>query len=478
MITMMQLIIFYCILIFCSFSILNLGRALPQNRPNILCIMTDQQQAHALSCTGNLDINTPNLDKLAENGVRFTRAYVAFPLCIPSRSSIWTGRMPHQVGVFSNKNGNNDMHPEDRERGLGHLLTNAGYECVYGGKWHVPDHDMVDGNGFKKIADFGDIGLAEKCIQFLKKDREREKPFFLVASFDNPHNICEWARNQPLPYGDISPPGALSELPDLPKNFEPAEFEPEALHLEQQNVPRVYPTRNYTKEDWQQYRYAYYRLVEKVDKEIGKILAALDEQGLTENTLVIFTSDHGDGNAAHGWNQKTALFEETINVPLIVSYNEKIQTGLVRNELVSVGLDLLPTLTDYANAEAPAGLDGLSLRPLLENQNVLWQRDNLFVETMFDGELAMRTMGRAVVTQKYKYVLYDWGKFREQLFDLETDPGEMINLAIDPVYSNQLNNFRKVLYEWCKRTNDQKFLRRIKLPDGAGSSSQLFDKPY
>lgn len=455
----------------------NLNQATAQDRPNILYIMTDQHQAQALSCAGNPDLNTPNLDRLSGNGMRFTKAYVTFPLCTPSRSSMITGKMPHQLGIYSNKDGNNEMPEAERLKGLGHLMSNAGYDCAYGGKWHVHTAAMTAGNGFQKIAGFGDIGLAEKCIEFLENGRQPDKPFFLVASFDNPHNICEWARSQPLPYGDI-PPAPVELCPALPANFARVPDEPEVIRLEQQFMPRLYPTRNYQEEDWRQYRNAYYRLVEKVDAEIGKILTALQAFGLAENTLVIFSSDHGDGNAAHGWNQKTVLYEESIKVPLIVQYPGRIRPGTVNDELVSTGLDLLPTLADYAGAEIPPDLAGKSWRPLLDNPAEPWQRDYLVIETMFDGPTALQTMGRAVVSKQYKYVLYGWGKFREQLYDLENDPGEMKNLAMDPAYQKHLNEYRHILFQWCKSTNDNKFLRRVKLPEGAGSSSQLFDKAH
>ena len=290
-----------------------------QDRPNIVLIMTDQHQAEALSIAGNLNLHTPNLDKLAKTGIRFENAYVTFPLCSPSRSSIFTGKMPNTLDVNSNSAGDNVMKVADKQKGLGHVLSQAGYDCAYGGKWHAHEAGMADGNGFTTIADFGDMPLAEKCVDYLKTKQKSNQPFFLVASFDNPHNICEWARNEPLPYGNISPV-PLSETPELPVNFKKSATFPEALQIEQHIDLKVYPTQNYTEEDWRQYRYTYYRLVEKVDKEIGKIIDAIDNLGLRDNTIIIFTSDHGDGNASHGWNQKTALFQESIKVPFIISF--------------------------------------------------------------------------------------------------------------------------------------------------------------
>ncbi len=448
-------------------------------KPNILLIITDQQQAEAISATGNTDVKTPNIDRLAKNGVLFDRTYVTFPLCTPSRTSIFTGKMPHYLGVESNENGDNIMAEKDKKNGLGNILKAAGYDCAYGGKWHAHEASISPGNGFDKISDFGDIPLAENCINYLKEQKNKKKPFFLVASFDNPHNICEWARNQPLPYGNVPiPEDAI--LPELPKNFAKSKTFPEALQIEQTASKRIYPTKNYTERDWRKYRYAYYHLVEQVDTEIGKIIDAIYNLGLDENTIIIFTSDHGDGNASHQWNQKTALFEESVKVPLIISSkNIKNKGERDRYTLISNGLDLYPTICELAGVSLPKGLLGKSLKPLLFTENYDRKREKIVIETKFAGKYAYNTRGRAVVGKKYKYILYSWGKNREQFFDLENDPYEMQNLANSKTHLEKLNEFRHYLYQWCKENNDNIFLRKLILPDNSKlSSSDLFDKPY
>ena len=371
-----------------------------QGKPNIVLIMTDQHQAEALSIAGNLDLHTPNLDKLAKTGIRFENAYVTFPLCVPARSSIFTGKFPHTLGVKSNNEDEKIMQDQDRLKGLGNVLRDAGYDCAYGGKWHAHEADLSDGNGFDKIADFGDIPLAEKCVEYLTSRKDNPQPFFLVASFDNPHNICEWARDQPLPYGDV-PPVALEETPQLPPNFKKSKTFPEAVQIEQTANKQVYPTQNYTEEDWRQYRYAYYRLVEKVDKEIGKIIDAIDHLELRENTLIIFTSDHGDGNASHGWNQKTALFQESIKVPFIMSYKgmDALENN-IKTTLISNGLDLFPTICDYAGLSVSKDLLGKSIKPIVEGKDESEEREFVVVETKFAGKNAYGTMGRALVSKK------------------------------------------------------------------------------
>jgi len=448
------------------------------DRPNIILIMTDQHQARALSITGNTDVKTPNIDGLATSGMLFNKAYSTFPLCTPARSSIFTGQMPHNLGIKSNKNSEAHLKPAAKKTILANALKAAGYDCAYGGKWHAHEASMVDGNGFEMIAPMGDIGLAEKSIAYLKSKKGSDKPFFLTVSYDNPHNICEWARNEPLPYGDI-PGVALENTPALPVNFKQSATFPEALKIEQVANKKVYPTANYTVEDWRQYRHTYYRLVEKVDAEIGKILNSLDDLDMRKNTLIIFTSDHGDGNASHGWNQKTSLFQESTNVPFIVSFKGEIKKNKQNTSLISNGLDLYPTILDYAQLEMPTHLTGESLKPVFEGKEKKTNRDYVVVETKFAGNYAFGTMGRSVVGKRFKYNVYNWGKNREQLFDLENDPFEMNNLIQDKAYLKTIDLFRDRLHKWCMETDDKQFLRKIVLPSTSKlSTSTLFDKPY
>lgn len=450
-----------------------------KEKPNIILIMTDQHQAEALSAAGNENVKTPNLDQLATKGVLFERAYVTFPLCTPARTSIFTGKMPHVLGVQSNEKDEKAMSEKDKENGLGNVLKAAGYDCAYGGKWHAHEAAISPGNGFDKISDFGDQPLAENCINYLKGRKDKEQPFFLVASFDNPHNICEWARNQPLPYGNVKIPSEAT-LPELPKNFQQSETFPEALKIEQTASKRIYPTENYTENDWRQYRYTYYRLVEQVDAEIGKILDAVSELGLSENTIIIFTSDHGDGNASHGWNQKTALFEESVNVPFIISAkNLKNKGETDKHNIISNGLDLYPTICALAGVSPPEKLLGKSLKPILFGEKYSLDRDKIVIETKFAGKYAYNTKGRAVIGKRFKYILYSWGKNREQLFDLKNDPHEMKNLANAEQHTKKLDEFRQYLYDWCKKTNDNIFMKKLILPSNSKlTSPDLFDKPY
>lgn len=417
-------------------------------KPNILLVFTDQQTATAMSCAGNEYLNTPTMDKLAEDGVRFTNAYCAAPLSGPSRFAMMTGITPGTHKMLKN----NAPFPSDvnKKETLGYLMADAGYDCAYGGKWHIPEaslqaDDEGKGWGFTVLHPHKDYGLAESCTDFLKQSRD--KPFFLVAAFDNPHNICEYARHQVLPFATIEEP-EIGACPNLPDNFYPAPYEAGIIRLEQTVHYPTYPVINYTPDDWRRYLNAYYRLTEHVDAEIGKIINTLKELRLYDNTVIIFTSDHGDGIAANQWNQKSALFEEIVNIPFLVKETAKSKNKkVVYEQLINMGIDVLPTICDYAGAEVPKSSKGKSVKKLLDASKKEEIHSFIVTETQFDKS---PTRGWMVRTPDYKYVLYDKGKYREQLFEIKKDKKERRNLAIEDSYRDVLNEHRKLLNVWIK----------------------------
>jgi arylsulfatase A-like enzyme len=410
------------------------------SRPNILLVLTDQQTREAVGYR-NAHLDTPAIDDIADSGVSFSRAYCQNPVCTPSRSSMLTGRASHETGVTANQEAlPEEYHPQT----LGVLLDEAGYDCAYAGKWHVKGLDVEDA-GFEHLCDFNDTGLAAECEDFLARDRE--DPFFLVASFDNPHNICEWARDQNLPWGNVPEP-ELSECPTLPANFYPPPFEPgDIRHEIRQRRRTMGAMADADPERWRRYRHAYYRLVEKVDDELGRLRSALAEHADPDDTVTIFTSDHGDGNGAHQINQKWWLYEEIVGVPLIVD-DPTEGARPAQEHLTSNGLDLLPTIADYAGVVPPEDLRGRSLRPIVSGADPNW-RDSLVLET-YDP-----LKGRAVVGERYKYVVYSRGENREQLFDREADPGEMVDLTADDRHADVLGEYRERLLEYCCDTRDR-----------------------
>ena len=412
-----------------------------KGKPNIILIMTDQQTASAMSCMGNTDLHTPAMDRLAAAGVLFTNAYCTAPLSGPSRAAMFTGLTPESIGLDKNKVPLPDsLHNVT----LGSLVSQEGYECAYAGKWHVHTPSMPDGEfGFTTLHPHEDRGLAEACVRYLEQPHKR--PFFLVASFDNPHNICEYAREQDLPYGNL-PELPADEWPGLPANFAQSPFDADVISWERSMNYNIYPTRNYTPQQWRRYRSAYFRLVEKVDAEIGKIVDAIEQEGLMENSVIIFTSDHGDGAGAHQWNQKSALYEEVVNVPLIVVLPGKEKAGARLPQLVSNGVDLFATICRWTGARMPQGRTGVSFKEIAEAGHAAQaHQEHIVIETLFNAGI---TRGWAVRTAQYKYVVYDRGSYREQLFDMERDRGETRNLALESRYAEVLQQHRRLLQQW------------------------------
>lgn len=442
-------------------------------RPNVLWIMTDQQWAGAMSCAGNPDLRTPNMDRLAERGVRFENAYCSMPLSGPSRAAMFTGYMPSRTGMDINEK---PLVDSLRSNTLGQVVADAGYDCVYAGKWHVNTISIPDGEfGFRKIRDNGDEGLAEACVDFLeswsaassgKNSRSRksrtaesdgQKPFFLVASFINPHNICEYARGQKTPHAP-TPTAAVADCPNLPANFEKSPYDARILAYEQSLNYALYPSVDFGPDDWRLYRNAYFRLVEHVDAEIGKIVDELDRSGLWDNTIVIFTSDHGDGAGAHRWNQKTALYEEVANVPLIVCLPGGKHAGETTAALVNNGIDMMPTICEWTGATVPEGRRGHSFA----GSAALTDEGPEYIVTETNFKQTSGTFGWMVRTAKYKYVLYDKGLYREQLYDMSTDRLETVNLAVESQYAPVLEQMRSILRTYLETTPGPERRRHLK----------------
>ena len=444
----------------------------PDNRPNILFIMTDQQHAGMMSCTSNKWLKTPAMDRLAASGIRFERAYACNPVCVPSRFSLQTALMPSAIGMGQNSDsGRAAVTDAMLQQSLGRLFQKAGYETVYGGKVHLPRKmNRVQDLGYHNLTTDRRQGLADACAGFIKSRHTR--PFFLFASFINPHDICYMAINDfnrtnnkgPIDNtdsrtcetvlgrartaGDI---GAFvrANCPPLPDNHAVPEAEPECItqnYVDARSF-RAFAREKWTEEQWRLHRWAYCRLTEMVDREIATVLDALREAGIQDNTLVVFTSDHGDMDSAHKMEHKSVLYEESVRVPFIMSYRGKIPAGTVDDmHLVSNGLDLLPTLCDFAGIKAPEGLPGRSLRALAQGKDVRQWREYVISESQ---------NGRMLRTGRFKYCIYDSGENREQLIDLESDPGEMENLAEIPKYADVLETHRRLLQRWVEKTGDK-----------------------
>lgn len=407
-------------------------------QPNFLVILTDQQTHNAWSGCGNGWLRTPAMDSIAQRGMVFTNAICPYPVCSPSRSCIFTGRMPHETGVMDN----GKPIPAGMAS-MGEVFRAAGYNTAYGGKWHLPK--SFDGmTGFTKIIGGSALGrdmdapLSNACSEWLR--RSPGGPFLLVASFMNPHDICDWIRQHK---GTRELP-ASATMPPAPMNMAVDPGEPEAIQYHRTAgydlmSQAVGIANEWRRDDMRLYLHDYYRMVEQVDGEIGKVLAALRETGRERDTVIVFASDHGEGLGGHRWAQKASFYEETLRVPFFVA-GPGIAPG-VNGELATLA-DIVPTMCALAGITAPADMRGV---------NVCGGFSRPFVTSELRYGAAERE-GRMIRTKRYKYVRFNSGARPEQLFDLETDPGETFNLASRA--GGTLEEHRRLLNEWLSKTGD------------------------
>ncbi len=437
----------------------------PSMRPNILLIVTDQQSfntisAHATQFPGSVYSSTPNIDRLVRSGVSFTRAYCANPVSVPSRFSLFSGEYGGQYGVRENQSPEADetaIRRIQQEQALGVVFRKAGYQTFYGGKVHLPFAASSGGSKFAAPVAYGfdnyftdnereGLGLAVAGLineqaaawTLARNSKAAPKPFLMVASFLNPHDIClESSTNlSPEVADDPKDPEKVATIRMMRERL--AAIDPEvflrdhapALPLNDAK-PQDYPDTkcsrkrflNYPDTYWRQYRWIYGQLVSLVDSHIGKVLDALDAHPvLKENTLIVFTSDHGEMQGAHGAVTKSLPFEECQRVPFIFA-GWNLPANTLVDRLVCNGVDLLPTLCDIAGIKVPEGVDGVSLASLVKGEEpskAILEREYLY----FESETFV-----AVRQADYKLTHFDLDGKYSFLVDLAKDGGEMKNVA-------------------------------------------------
>lgn len=437
-------------------------------QPNILLIVTDQQRHESVNGGGGIPWSAPRLRQLAVEGSRFENAYTVCALCSPARASILTGLYPHNHGMWRNCDMFQYAAPDlpDRVRVISQDLSDAGYACGYVGKWHAGTNRMPSHYGFEgmdvpgygdpyatpeykaylekkglqpaervpAICQYGDTGepldgvtrgdeeacascfLAEETIDHLKRYADGDKPFFLVFSLWDPHSPFmppeSWAER--FSPDDVELPATLREA-----------FGADSARGRWKNS--FYPiTASMTDEQWQQVLSHCCAQTAFMDAQIGRVLDALDELGLTDHTAVMATSDHGDSLGAHGgqFDKGPFMYEEIYRIPMIVRYPGNGTAGSVCGRLVT-NMDAASTALDMAGC-LDRDLDSRSLVPLLEDAQADWP-DDVVCET--HGH-RFPCSNRMVRFGKYKYVFNSMEP--EELYDLEADPDERRNLAADP----------------------------------------------
>lgn len=425
--------------------------------PNIIFLHVDQMSLlDSISAYGSKFTKTPGIDRLVENGVSFMQSYATDPVCCPARASWFTGSYSSENGVICNSA---PCHPEMPD--LSRQLQDAGYNTYYTGKWHVPGksvrklfHVLHEGSWWGEITD---TEVTRTATSFFE-NYNGEEPFFLSIGYMNPHDICitpsyDDGRATTV-NGKKEPPyfkeGVLeqSDVPPLPDAFSYDVREPSVTRLTKRRKHQ-----DWGDDMWRIYRYNYHRFTEMVDLQIEQLLDTLAQTKYADDTLIIFSSDHGDGMARHQTVAKATPYDEVCRVPFIVSTlgDLKVPKGVKDEGHFISGVDLARTVCDYARADGSVFPQGLSLRPLVEGRDTPW-REIAYVEV--NGSMHIVTDGKVKYVREYiipedfegpppSHSTHEVGV--EQLFDLSADPNESRNLAYDPEYASVLKRMGKEL---------------------------------
>jgi choline-sulfatase len=407
-------------------------------KPNILFINTDQHNCEAISGYGCADVKTPHMDRIAKSGVSFSKSYSTNPVCCPARSSWFSGRMTSETGVTSNSMPMNPDLPD-----IGQWLPRAGYKTFYTGKWHIPKRTVSKsftyfGANPKNTAETGDVITTRSVEGFLRNYRDRE-PFFLSVGLLNPHDICSFVLSSSIYDGKMPFPDLHDSLPPLPPNFDITMKEPQVIVNRREKYWGDHGLESHMGQ-WEEnllkfYMWSYYRYIEKVDGLIGVILDALARSPFADNTIVMLTSDHGDGNLRHKMTFKSFLYDEAARVPFMMSWRGQLPENVIDNSHLVSGVDVMPTVCDYAGIGAPPKMAGYSLRSIAEGNSDPW-RDFVVSHTGNGGHM--------IRTDRYKLIHYDNDRVK-QLFDMKRDPWETVNLAQEPRYHRTVQDHMTML---------------------------------
>jgi arylsulfatase A-like enzyme len=412
-------------------------------KPNIIFVLTDDQRFDSLRCAGNRLVQTPNLDRLAKEGVRFQNHFVTTAICCVSRASILTGQYQrrHGVGDFVTP-----LTPDQWSQTYPALLRAGGYRTAFVGKFGVGDAryiaakkndfdfwrglpgqagewfiDPKDPNGRHATARFGD-----QALEFLDSCTGKQ-PFCLSISFNAPHARDGKEREFQPDFRDEALYGE-SEIP-LPQTATREHFQALPEFVQKSEARRRWEKRFATREMFQGTMRDYYRLVTGIDREVGRIMARLVERGLAENTVIIFTSDNGWFAGERGLADKWFMYEESIRVPLIIFDPHLSRSKRGRTvSAMTLNLDFAPTLLDLAGLAIPQTMQGRSLVPLLEGRRVRDWRKSFFYEHDYGPKIIPPSEG--IRTERWAYIRWmPPNPETEELYDLRHDPLEQTNLA-------------------------------------------------
>ena len=484
-----------------------------QKRPNIIFMFTDDHATHSMSCYGSKINKTPNLDRIANEGMLFENTFCTNSICGPSRAVILTGKHSHLNGFLQNGDKfdcGQQLFPK--------LLQKAGYQTAIVGKWHLGHGGVSDPQGFdyweilqgqgpyynppmikngEKVNHVGyttDI-ITDLALDWLKEEHDEDKPFMLMFQHKAPHRNWQPSPKHLTMYDEVS-------IPEPDNLFDNYEGRGTAAHQQDMSIAKTMtasdlkltPPRNLTPEQraawdaayepkneefrkanlegkklirWKYQRYIkdYLRCVASVDDNIGRMLEYLDETGLAENTVVIYSSDQGFYLGDHGWFDKRFMYEESYRMPFLVRWPGVIKPGSRSKELTS-NLDFGETFLDIAGVDIPPDMQGVSLKPLFDGSTPKNWRQSLyyhyyeFYEDRRSAHMVRRHCG--VRTPQHKLIhFYNLGEW--ELYDLKNDPREMTSRYDDPAYAGVVEELKAEL---------ARLQNVYEVPDDSGSVSK------
>jgi len=437
---------------------LNVVPLLGEKRPNILFFFADDQRNDTLGCAGHPIIETPTIDRLAENGVRFENMFVTRSTCWASRTTILTGL----TSLSSVESDQSDMvKPEVLTELFPDLLRDAGYRTALYGKWHAKmpkgfkpeehfdEYERIFRNPYFKTMPDGSKRhetelICDRGIEFLKSQRGKDDPFCLNLWFNAGHaedndrvpgtGHYPWPRAMDGKYDDI-------EIP-APRLSDPAIFEAHPEFLKTSNHRERFHWRWDTPEKYQLNMRAYFRMLSGIDHAMNRVLQVLEEEGLADNTIVVYSADNGYYMGDRGFAGKWSHHEQSQRVPLVI-YDPR-QPEERRGRVVdtmALNLDLPATFLDWGGVTIPVSYQGDSLKPVLDgNASPEGWREDFFCEHL---NLRYSMSWEGVRGQRFKYARYvDQDPVYEFLHDLKNDPDELVNLVGNPEYAAQLKKLR------------------------------------
>src|SRR6267142_644407 len=467
-----------------------------QRKPNLVLLLPDQQRADTLACYGGVKVHAPNLNKLASESVAFHQTYVTHPVCTPSRSSLMTGTWPHINGCTRNSV------PLDRRfRVFPELMQDRDYRTAYVGKWHLGE-DGPAGRGFQQWVSTDDHGdytnfLLSKNItpdksnerfselaisnlplelsrpKFLERhacefiEKHQRNPFILVVGFVEPHSPYNGPLNDehPLDQVGLDPTATLPESEDIPLRYRlMREWQQAEAILDRQRLPTQLFF-GVTPEEYRSIKQRYLGLVTLVDQSVGAVLGCLERLGLSDHTIVVHTSDHGDSLGAHHLFGKETMFEEATRVPLLIRLPGQTRAKTISHRVSHI--DFVPTLLDLLGQSNHPQCAGKSLLSLVHEE--AQPPESVFIEWAPNRtkikkgtSLAARRMIKRAVDESTRTVVSPDGwklclrdKDLNELYNLKDDPFETRNLYRDAQYASVVSCFSSEIYRWQDATNDK-----------------------